>query len=306
MLSRFDRALARSFSRSITATVKNLIETWRSGWSAEAGTTDATFPFGLVSLAGGTSEGHAPNMGAFRFAQTGNTGVLPNYKLPGTFAAQAFDTGDPCSGGWFGVKCSADGKHVMQLFPNTRYSGNVLDCVLPSSIGAFEKLEHLYTSNDRTPSSLHGAIPTEVGKLKALKCMYFSHNRLNGSIPTELEQLSELQVFLMRCNQLSGKLIDFSKLPKLRNVWFDTNSGLTGGLDGLGELTGLTFLQASNNPGIVGPLPASLCGIECDALGTGVTCAAALPEGCCGIASCGTGKPAAPPPPSSMGECFPQ
>ena len=90
--------------------MKNLIETWRSGWSAEAGTTDATFPFGLVSLAGGTSEGHAPNMGAFRFAQTGNTGVLPNDKLPGTFAAQAFDTGDPCSGGSQCCTNSKDGQ----------------------------------------------------------------------------------------------------------------------------------------------------------------------------------------------------
>ena len=93
-----------------TATVKNLIETWRSGWSAEAGTTDATFPFGLVSLAGGTSEGHAPNMGAFRFAQTGNTGVLPNDKLPGTLVAQAFDTGDPCSGGSQCCTNSKDGQ----------------------------------------------------------------------------------------------------------------------------------------------------------------------------------------------------
>ena len=79
--------------------MKNLIDTWRSGWSAEPGTTDATFPFGLVSLAGGTSEGHASNMGAFRYAQTGNTGVLPNKDMPNTFAAQAFDTGDPCAGG---------------------------------------------------------------------------------------------------------------------------------------------------------------------------------------------------------------
>ena len=76
---------------------------------------------------------------------------------------------------------------------------------------------------------------------------------MNGSIPKELGGLTELQVFLMRCNQLSGELIDFSKLTKLRNVWFDTNAGLTGALGGLGQLQGLTFLQASHNPGIGGP-----------------------------------------------------
>ena len=79
--------------------MKNLIETWREAWSVEPGTTDKSFPFGLVSLAGGTSEGHAANMGAFRYAQTGNTGLLPNEHMPNTFAAQAFDTGDPCQGG---------------------------------------------------------------------------------------------------------------------------------------------------------------------------------------------------------------
>ena len=36
---------------------------------------------------------------SFRYAQTGNTGVLPNDQLPHTFAAQAFDSGDPCQGG---------------------------------------------------------------------------------------------------------------------------------------------------------------------------------------------------------------
>ena len=103
--------------------------------------------------------------------------------------------GDPCSGGWFGVACSADGRHVTKLFPNTRFSGNPLDCVLPASIGNLTKLEHLYTSNDRTPSTLHGSLPTTLGQLAALKCMYFSHNSLSGAIPIELEQLTNLQVF---------------------------------------------------------------------------------------------------------------
>eukprot|EP01043_Picozoa_sp_COSAG02_P067116 COSAG02_NODE_10672_length_1886_cov_1.420257_1_plen_53_part_10 len=52
--------------------MKNLIDTWREGWSVEPGTADPSFPFGLVSLAGGTSEGAPLNMGAFRYAQTGN------------------------------------------------------------------------------------------------------------------------------------------------------------------------------------------------------------------------------------------
>eukprot|EP01046_Picozoa_sp_COSAG06_P081819 COSAG06_NODE_28927_length_565_cov_1.165236_1_plen_73_part_00 len=55
--------------------------------------TSGTFPFGIVSLAGGTSEGHAANMGAMRYAQSLNAGVLPTKELPNTFVAQAFDAG---------------------------------------------------------------------------------------------------------------------------------------------------------------------------------------------------------------------
>jgi len=39
--------------------MKNLIETWRAIWSAVPGTTESDFPFGIVSLAGGTSEGNS-------------------------------------------------------------------------------------------------------------------------------------------------------------------------------------------------------------------------------------------------------
>lgn len=36
-----------------------------------------------------------PNMGAMRWAQTGNYGVLPNVVMPNTFLAQAYDLNDP-------------------------------------------------------------------------------------------------------------------------------------------------------------------------------------------------------------------
>ena len=80
------------------------------------------------------------------------------------------------------------------------------------------------------------------------------------------EGLSELQVFLMRCNQLSGPLIDFTRLTKLRNVWFDTNQ-LTGSLvvasleeedrrGGLGELArdGRADAAAADDGNIVRPV----------------------------------------------------
>ena len=93
-------------------------------------------------------------------------------------------------------------------------------------------------------------------------------------------------------------------------MWFDTQTGaapLTGSLAALGALPNLTFLQASNNAGLGGAMPARLCSIKCSAGGdTGISCDKALPAGCCGISTCGAAPPAPPPPPSTMGECFPQ
>ena len=43
-----------------------LVSEWRKVWSATPGTTPADFPFGIVSLAAGTSEGHDGNMAVFR------------------------------------------------------------------------------------------------------------------------------------------------------------------------------------------------------------------------------------------------
>lgn len=220
--------------------------------------------------------------------------------------------GDPCSEGWFGVECGqplGDGaSHVVKLFPNTRFSGNVLQgypgCSLTSSIGALTELEHIYMSNDKTPSHLNGPIPSALGSLTKLKCIYFSHTGVEGEIPVELEKLVNLQVFLMRCNRLVGPLIDFTKLPSLLNVWFDTNT-VSGTLAGLGSLKNLTFLQASNT-NVTGAVPPSLCNIKCDAAHAAVTCDSSLPKGCCEVPTCGSGKPAPTPPASSMGECFPQ
>jgi len=76
---------------------ENMIRTWRKWWSVESGTTDPNFSFGVVSLAGGTSEGHSGLMPHFRWSQTSDCGLLPNTRLPNTFIAQAYDIPDPMS-----------------------------------------------------------------------------------------------------------------------------------------------------------------------------------------------------------------
>ena len=93
--------------------MKKLIQGWRRLWSKIPGTTDPDAPFGIVTLASSGSEG-GPDMGAMRWAQTANYGVLPHQgDLPNTFIAQAHDLNDewgPDAGPCFELKCCREKK----------------------------------------------------------------------------------------------------------------------------------------------------------------------------------------------------
>ncbi len=217
---------------------------------------------------------------------------------------------DPCRDEWFGVGCDVDGQHIVKLFPNPRYSGNPLrNCELPESIGQLTYLEHLYTSNDATPSSLIGGIPNSLGTITALKCIYFSHNNLTKPFPASLRNLINLQVFLARHNKIPGPPPDFSKMTNLRNVWIDSNllMGTLTSLSGLKKLTYLNAVGSSSTNTFTGDLPSNLCEITCLAYGNKFTCPLPTP-GCCLLKCCGDENPVPPshPPPYSMGECIPQ
>lgn len=85
-----------------------LVNTWRSMWSVENGTTPLLAPFGVVSIAPGGSEGAGYHMAAFRWSQTANYGVLPNPAMPHTFMAHAYDLGDPWGNDAGDGKCVAN------------------------------------------------------------------------------------------------------------------------------------------------------------------------------------------------------
>jgi len=110
--------------------MENLVNTWREGWSAVPGTTPNDFPVGIVTLAGGTSEGHNNNMGAFRYAQSFNTFLSDS--TTNVFNALAHDTGDPCSGGG---KCCTNGVDGSTGWPcmsgDAQYTGQFMGGIHP-------------------------------------------------------------------------------------------------------------------------------------------------------------------------------
>jgi len=140
-----------------------LIRSWREAFSAEPGTTAPDFPFGVVTLAGGASEGgyywndfsHIPLSqwqycqgkrftqpickdivadwtAGLRTAQTGGYGYAPNAALPNVFVAQNYDQGEPCQcdktkpapgGCWASGVCFGDGPLSLNKTHNYQNSG---------------------------------------------------------------------------------------------------------------------------------------------------------------------------------------
>ena len=82
-----------------------MVQTWREAWSVVPKTTDPLAPFGVYTLAAGTSEGAANKMGAMRWAQTANHGVAPNKDLPNVFIASGYDLGEPWGWGCQAKNC---------------------------------------------------------------------------------------------------------------------------------------------------------------------------------------------------------
>eukprot|EP01084_Bolivina_argentea_P088129 159117_1 len=72
-----------------------MLQQWRTNWTLVNG--GEIVPFGLVTLASGTSEGNQPSMGPFRWNQMLNYDILPppGNQVPKTFVVQGHDIGDP-------------------------------------------------------------------------------------------------------------------------------------------------------------------------------------------------------------------
>ncbi|KAM3689884.1 hypothetical protein ACJW31_09G079400 [Castanea mollissima] len=68
------------------------------------------------------------------------------------------------------------------------------------------KILNLFTSIDVSCNNLNGTIPEEIGKLKSLLVLNFSHNALTGHIPPSMGNLTMLESLDLSSNQLRGKI----------------------------------------------------------------------------------------------------
>ncbi|MDE2654100.1 MAG: Ig-like domain-containing protein [Gemmatimonadota bacterium] len=154
---------------------------------------------------------------------------------------------------------------------------------IPPELGSLKRLEHLNLSGNQ----LHGEIPVEFGNLSELRHLWLSSLRLTGTIPRELGSLAKLQFLDLRDNRLSGQIPptfgdmaslgrlsllnnllegplppELSKLQNLRILRLQSNM-LSGTVPAAwGEMTSLYELLLLGNPGLDGPLPASLTSLD--------------------------------------------
>ncbi|XP_030928017.1 receptor-like protein 7 [Quercus lobata] len=64
----------------------------------------------------------------------------------------------------------------------------------------------LFTSIDVSCNNLNGTIPEEIGELKSLRLLNFSHNALTGHIPPSLGNLTQLESLDLSSNNLTGEI----------------------------------------------------------------------------------------------------
>ena len=168
-----------------------------------------------------------------------------------------------------------------------RISSNKLTGEIPESVYGLEKLEKLYFQNDNLTGALSadlakltnltelyvdrnanmsGSIPPEIGQLKKLARINISQTGIGGAIPAELGQCDALLQFMAFKTALSGTLPDIWDMPVLQTVMLHTNPGLTGPLPAsLGKLKPLESGTAPSiqiyGCNITGSIPASFANL---------------------------------------------
>ena len=168
-----------------------------------------------------------------------------------------------------------------------RINSNKLVGDIPDAVYSLAKLEKLYFQNDNLTGSISGkiaqlteltelyvdrnanmtgGIPKEIGNLKKLMRLNISQSGIGGEIPAELGQCESLIQFMAFKTNLSGNLPDIWDMPVLQTVMLHTNPGLTGPLPAsLGKMKSLANGTAPSiqiyDCNLTGTIPDSFAGL---------------------------------------------
>lgn len=189
---------------------------------------------------------------------------------------------------WDGVECDEDTGHVIELDLNASCLYGSIDS--NSSLFRLVQLQKLNLANNDFGSS---QIPSALGNLSELTALELSHSLFVGEIPSEISKLSKLTYLSLfsHYNVYSKRFLKL-KMPDLRSLvqnltnlaylglaYVDIsfpvpdifanlsslraitliNCGLQGKFpEAVFQLPNLQYLDMRHNPGLTGPLPASI------------------------------------------------
>ena len=170
-----------------------------------------------------------------------------------------------------------------------RINSNKLTGELPETLFELTKLQKLYFQNDDLTGELSaslsnltdltelyldrnknlgGTLPEDIGKLTGLTGINISQTAIGGPIPQSLSQCTSLKSLMANSCQLSGEIPDFwDQLPNIGTLQMYGNPGLTGPIPAsMGTLKAATGIQLKEC-NLTGNIPASFGGlVKCSTL----------------------------------------
>ena len=141
-----------------------------------------------------------------------------------------------------------------------RLNTNDLTGELSDKISQWTELTDLYLNGNK---NLGGSIPQTIGQLKNLVSINIAQTAIGGEIPQTLAQCSSLKNFMAYSNNLSGQIPDFwDQLPNIGVLQLYGNPGITGPIPAsIGSLKLATGIQLKDC-NLTGNIPASFGGLE--------------------------------------------
>ncbi|KAL5740354.1 hypothetical protein ACOSQ2_029534 [Xanthoceras sorbifolium] len=134
---------------------------------------------------------------------------------------------------------------IITLFTSIDLSCNNFQGPIPEEIGLLKSLHVLNFSHN----ALIGSIPSSIGNLQQLESLDLSMNSISGEIPAQLAGLNFLSVLNLSYNHLVGRIPSGSQLQLFSSTFFEGNDGLCG--------FPLTNNCTANSSELPPPIPAS-------------------------------------------------
>ena len=140
------------------------------------------------------------------------------------------------------------------------FQNNDLTGTLPANLTRLTNLSELYIDRNK---NLGGSLPENIGDMTSLTSMNISQTAIGGSIPQSLSKCTSLKNLMAYSNQLSGEIPDFwDQLPNIGVLQLYGNPGLTGPIPAsIGTLKAATGIQLKEC-NLTGNIPASFGNLE--------------------------------------------